>query len=137
MFEASVRVAFSAGHRLMNHAGKCRFPHGHSYEVEIVLAAGDLTPLDWIEDFGIIKAHAREILEETVDHAFIVDSRDRDLIDALQKVDPVKLYVLDEAAPTAERIAEELFSLFKQKLRDVTSIRVWETQQQSCAYFSG
>lgn len=123
-------MRFSAGHRLPQHGGKCQYPHGHTYEADLFLESAQLTDEDWIVDFDIAKAAAREVLEEHFDHAFIVDSRDTELIAALRQVEPVKLYVLEERAPTAERIAEELYRLLRDRIPELVTVRVWETEQQ-------
>ena len=130
MFEGTVTVRFSAGHRLLHHGGKCRYPHGHSYRVEITLRAAEIGQEDWIEDFGRAKDIAGKLITETVDHAFILDSRDTELIGALKQVHPVRLHILDEKAPTAERIAEDLHHLLKQSLPNIYRIDVWETDLQ-------
>ncbi len=133
-FTATVRLRFSAGHRLAAHSGKCRFPHGHSYLAELVVAADSVSACDWIEDFDVLKSHARTIIERHFDHAFIVDSRDTELIAALEGVEPCKLYVLEEKAPTAERIAEELFSLLSPGIEPLCAVRIWETELQHAEY---
>jgi len=134
MFRARVRLRFSAGHRLLSHPGKCRFPHGHSYAVELVLVADTLDTADWIEDFDAVKAQARVVIERHFDHAFIVDSRDTDLIRALESVEPTRLYILDGREPTAERIAEELFGLLAADISPLCAVRVWETEMQFAEY---
>lgn len=137
MFEGTVTVRFSAGHRLLKHGGKCRYPHGHSYRVEIGLRAVEIGQHDWIEDFGQAKDIARRVIEESFDHAFILDSRDTELIEALKRVDPVKLHILDKRAPTAERIAQELHNLLKEELPSIFRVDVWETELQRGSFVEG
>ncbi len=99
-----------------------------------MLAAANLGATDWIEDFDSIKAHARSVIEHHFDHAFILDSRDTDLIAALRNVEPCRLYLLDEKAPTAERIAEELFGLLLPGIASLRTVRIWETEVQCAEY---
>lgn len=137
MIEAQIRGRFSAGHRILGHQGKCRFPHGHSYQVEVVVRADTLGDSDWIEDFGRMKAVLHDVVEEHFDHAFILDSRDVALIGALSRVEPSKIYVLHDRAPTAERIAEELFSLLAPSIPSLVMVRIWETEQQYASFAAG
>ena len=44
-----------SGHMLSKHPGACRFPHGHSRTVEIVLVADTLDDRDMVVDFKAIK----------------------------------------------------------------------------------
>lgn len=134
MYRATVRVRFSAGHRLPGHSGKCRRPHGHSYAAEVTLASSELTSRDWIDDFDAVKNAVKGVIGKHFDHAFIVDSRDNELIDALGAVDDQKIYVLDGRAPTAERIAEELFRLLSADLTELFAVRLWETADQYAEY---
>lgn len=134
MFEATIFSRFSAGHRLLNHAGKCRFPHGHSYGVEVSVKATNIGDTDWIEDFSVLKDVTRRIIEDHLDHAFILDSRDTSLIQALEGIEPVKLYILEQKAPTAERIAEALLHLIQEEVPIVCRVRVWETEVQNAAF---
>jgi 6-pyruvoyltetrahydropterin/6-carboxytetrahydropterin synthase len=133
-YHACVQVRFAAGHRLMHHGGKCQYPHGHSYRAEIFLGADDLPQEDWIVDFGEVKMIAREVLDEHLDHAFILDSRDVELLQALRAVEPTKIYVLENRAPTAERIAEELYRLLSPRIHSLRAVRVWESAQQYGEY---
>lgn len=91
------------GHRLMNHQGKCRFPHGHNYKVEVSLEVPTLDNQDMVVDFSVAKAKIKAVLD-LFDHAMVLHVLDP-LVDHLKKAPvPVRLILLDRH-PTAEILA--------------------------------
>ena len=48
-----------SGHMLSKHGGKCRFPHGHSRRIEVVLVADQLNAADMVCDFKALKMASR------------------------------------------------------------------------------
>ncbi len=52
-----------SGHLLSKHPGKCRFPHGHSRRIEVVLAADTLDERDMVCDFKALKQLAADFVE--------------------------------------------------------------------------
>jgi len=67
--------AIESGHVLTKHPGKCRFPHGHSRRVEVVLAADRLDARDMVCDFKAVKAALHDFLERW-DHALALNTAD-------------------------------------------------------------
>ena len=66
---------FESGHMLSKHSGKCRFPHGHSRRVEIVLAADALDANDMVCDFQAIKQIIKAFIDHW-DHALCLNTAD-------------------------------------------------------------
>lgn len=64
-----------SGHMLMKHPGRCRYPHGHSRRIEVVIAAETLDRSDMVCDFALIKTAVRAIVDR-FDHALAVNSND-------------------------------------------------------------
>lgn len=64
-----------SGHILSKHPGKCRFPHGHSRRVEVVLAADTLDANDMVCDFKAVKL-ALQVFIDSWDHALAVNTDD-------------------------------------------------------------
>ena len=56
------------GHMLSKHPDKCKFPHGHTRKIELVLEAGDLDENDMVCDFKILKETMESFLEQ-YDHS--------------------------------------------------------------------
>lgn len=120
------KFGIDCGHRVLGHKGKCRYPHGHRYTVEVTVEAPELDNLGMVMDFGDIKEQLGRVLD-SYDHGFIVYEKDRQLIDALGGLDDVRLCVV-EVNPTAENLAQ----LWAEEMQDVCKVtiqkvKVWET----------
>jgi len=64
-----------SGHMLSKHPEKCRFPHGHSRRVEVVLAADELDANGMVCDFNVIKKALTALLDAW-DHALCINTDD-------------------------------------------------------------
>jgi len=121
-------LEIDAGHRLMNHEGKCRNVHGHRYKFEITVAADSLDDVGRVLDFGVIKEKVGGWLDAEWDHGFIVQIGDP-LLAAL-KEDKSKYYIM-AAPPTAENmstlLAEVAATLLSPHGIRVARVRCWET----------
>jgi 6-pyruvoyltetrahydropterin/6-carboxytetrahydropterin synthase len=84
------RFSFEAGHRLggLPEGHKCARPHGHSYTVEVIVTAGELTGPGFVTDFADLDPLKRHVAE-AYDHRML-----NDVIDA---------------EPTSENLARVLF----------------------------
>lgn len=127
------KIEFDAGHRVLGHQGKCRFPHGHRYVVEITLSAA-LNDLGMVQDFGRIKDVLGGWVDKRLDHGFIVNEQDFELIAALESLEHNKIEVVP-FNPTAENLAAWLLREFQQELgsspelsrAEVKRVRLYET----------
>jgi 6-pyruvoyltetrahydropterin/6-carboxytetrahydropterin synthase len=115
-FEISRAYRFEAAHWLP-HVGvdhPCRQLHGHSYEVEIVLA-GDLDPqLGWVLDFAAIDA-ALEPVIATLDHACLNE------LEGLEN-------------PTSELLARWIWERSEPSLPVLKEVTVRETTSSRASY---
>ena len=64
-----------SGHMLSKHAGRCRYPHGHTRRVEVVVSREGLDERDMVCDFKALKLAVAGHLER-LDHALAVNSED-------------------------------------------------------------
>ena len=123
------KLEFDAGHRVMHHESKCRHPHGHRYVAEITAAASDLDDLGRVVDFGVIKAIVGQWIDDSWDHATIVNMEDDDFIRFLDD-NEYKAYAM-KGNPTAENMVKLLFktanSLLLGKCVKVVHVRLYET----------
>ena len=55
MFRVTREIRFCYGHRLLGHAGKCRFLHGHNGRAVVVLESAATDALGMVVDFGAVK----------------------------------------------------------------------------------
>lgn len=61
----------SVGHRVCGHESKCVHLHGHNYRITFTIN-GDLDSLGRVLDFGVIKSHLCDWLENNWDHKFLM-----------------------------------------------------------------
>ena len=109
MYQVRVELAFASGHRLLEHNGKCIFPHGHTYKAEIFVASEALNELGLVVDFTELKQKVSGWIEQHWDHAFLVNSKDMELLNALKAVKGSRTFVFQEENPSAEVMARELY----------------------------
>ena len=150
MFRIAKRFTFDAGHRLSKHAELCRFPHGHTYTVEVVLRSRGLDVNDMVCDYGVLKTAVQRHLER-LDHAMLLsaDDPDRECFAPFSE----RVVELGEGDPTAEVLARTIFDAVRTKLRPgfevktpggavyrvpdgvaVERVRVWETATSWAEY---
>lgn len=107
---------FEAAHLLprLPKSHKCRRLHGHSFQVEIVVA-GECDPkLGWLMDYADISAAFRPIWEK-LDHRYLNE------VPGLEN-------------PTSEEIAAWIWRKLKPGLPLLTEVVVAETCTARCAY---
>lgn len=135
MFFISKRLDIDAGHRLLNHEGKCRHVHGHRYGFIIKAAAEGLDSVGRVVDFGVIKERVGGWLNEHWDHGFI--AQDGDPIIKFLREQGSKVFVLP-VPPTAENLSAVLFERAAVLLQGtgvtVTGVMCQETPT-SCAEY--
>jgi 6-pyruvoyltetrahydropterin/6-carboxytetrahydropterin synthase len=96
-----------SGHLLTKHPGACRFPHGHSRTIEIIVTADELDPHDMVCDFKALKTAVADLIAR-YDHTFAINTADprfRELRAAYG--DRVLGFVNTD--PTTEVLAREIF----------------------------
>ena len=101
------------GHMLSKHPSRCRYPHGHTRHVEIVLAASGLDGNDMVCDFKAVKLAIGDFLDR-FDHALAINSDDplRDSAEVLSK----RLLVFEGEDPTTEVMARHIFEFLRDEL---------------------
>jgi 6-pyruvoyltetrahydropterin/6-carboxytetrahydropterin synthase len=108
-----------SGHLLSKHPGACRFPHGHSRRVDVVLAADTLDARDMVCDFKTVKLALHGFLAR-FDHALAINSADP-LLPQLRST-PVAgfadhLVVFEGEDPTTEVLAERIYRFLEGEIR--------------------
>ena len=108
------------GHRLCKHPEKCRFPHGHSLRIEIVVRGTGLDGNDMVCDYKALKVLVSEIVDR-LDHAMALNSEDPHL-EALRAVgDRVLLFEGED--PTTEVLTRWIFRGVSDRLAAGGSVR--------------
>lgn len=102
-----------SGHMLSKHPGLCRFPHGHSRRVDVVICAERLDDREMVCDFKTLKLALGEYLA-SFDHALMINSEDP----MLERLGPVRerVIVLEKQDPTTEVLAERIFRFIDTEL---------------------
>ncbi|MCY3021193.1 MAG: 6-carboxytetrahydropterin synthase [Planctomycetota bacterium] len=119
-------------HMLTQHPEKCRFPHGHSRRVEVVLSAGELDAAGMVCDLKAIKLALAEFMD-SFDHTICMNSSDP-LLPELKKQPGARLIIYDNLDPTTEVLAKHMFDYIQATLKlDV----VYPTAEGAPAYRIG
>jgi 6-pyruvoyltetrahydropterin/6-carboxytetrahydropterin synthase len=114
-------LTFESGHLLSKHRGRCRFPHGHSRTVEVVIAADLLDENDMVCDFKAIKRLLEAFLDRW-DHALCLNTADPHFA-FFQQTYGERVVPFTGTDPTSEVMARIIFetlqrSLVEQSLND-------------------
>ena len=89
-------IEWDCGHRVYEHAGKCKHPHGHRYKAEITAKGySHLDRLGMVVDFSVLKDVYGTWVNDCWDHGFLAYKEDVELIQALNQVPESKVYVCE------------------------------------------
>lgn len=120
--------SWEMGHRLPFHNGKCKNLHGHTYRCMIEVT-GEPDKNGMVLDYYEMKNIIEPVIEE-MDHSFMVNKSDKELIEVLDKLNSRKVVV--DFDSTAENICIYLLNKIKEiKLPSNISavkVRVLETE---------
>ena len=130
MFQVSREIDFCYGHRLLDHAGKCRHLHGHNGRLVITIGTAGLDDRGMVLDFSEIKEVSRWI-DEHLDHRMLL-CRDDPLVPLLRSAGE-PMFLMD-VNPTAENIARLIFQLAAGQGFPVVEVRLWETPRCCATY---
>jgi 6-pyruvoyltetrahydropterin/6-carboxytetrahydropterin synthase len=134
------------------HPEKCKYPHGHSRKIEVVVSASELDGAGMVCDFKAIKLAVGEFID-SFDHAICINTKDP-LLHSLQNVPGIRLIKYEETDPTTEVMAKHMFDHIQQAIRGtklypredgrlvykiganvkLERVRVWETSTSWAEY---
>lgn len=122
MYEVTKKFTFEAGHQLIHHDGKCRHPHGHSYNLEVTLRSSTLVSegpkTNMVIDFSDISSTVKKMIRDYLDHHWVNDTLKTD-------------------SPTAEFMAKWIFHHLKPQLPGLWQITLYETATSKVCYREG
>ena len=137
-----------SGHMLSKHPDLCKFPHGHSRKVELVLEADGLEQNEMVCDFNALKDSMCDYLQ-TLDHAICVNTNDPQF-KQLKQAYGDRVVAFEALDPTTEILAKTIHEVLKRNLSSYTSnpaskypittairivkVRVWETTSSWAEY---
>lgn len=94
MFEITREIGIDAGHRVMNHVGKCKNLHGHRYTIQATISGEvikDGSGEGMVTDFSILKEIMMQHIDAPCDHGMIVSIKDKPLLEVLRTQDDEEL----------------------------------------------
>lgn len=106
-FRIAKTLVVESGHILTKHPGACRFPHGHSRTIEVVLTADKLDARDMVCDFKAIK-HLLAAIISRYDHSLSLNTSDPNY-PALQAAYGDHVIPFNNTDPTTEVLARTIF----------------------------
>lgn len=112
-YRLRVRDTFAAAHRLPDHAGDCANLHGHTWRVELEVAARELGSAGMVLDFADLKRALRAAIAD-LDHSCLNDLKTFELV-----------------PPTAEHVATVLYSRLAGTVPALAAVTVWESPEAS------
>lgn len=137
-----------SGHMLSKHPDRCRFPHGHTRTVEIVLEAVELDDNEMVCDFKLLKDAMAEYLDN-LDHSMCMNTEDPKY-DDFKAIYGDRIIDFDGMDPTSEVMACTIHEACKARLAErlgvaeqeytlradvrIVSVRVWETSSSWAEY---
>lgn len=141
-------IEIENGHMLSKHPDKCRFPHGHTRKVELVLEAATLDARDMVCDFKAVKELMESFLDG-YDHAICVNTEDPQFA-SLKAANGERVIAFEKVDPTTEVMARTIFEHLKGRLDEsvaredarypvrssvrLVKVRLWETSSSWAEY---
>jgi 6-pyruvoyltetrahydropterin/6-carboxytetrahydropterin synthase len=130
-----------SGHILSKHPGNCRFPHGHSRRIEVVLEADALDENDMVCDFKTVAKLIKEFVDQ-FDHAMCLNTKDAHY--AIYRAVYERVVSFENQDPTSELMARMIYRRMAEALRDaeeplrsqvrLSRVRVHETASSWAEY---
>ena len=132
------QIRFCAGHRLMNHEGKCANLHGHNYLAQIYVAGNSTDDVGRVIDFSVINKLFKGWIDEHWDHSMLIWTQDEDAVAAISQLGQHRLFCMPYN-PTAENMAKYLLTEVAPRLLaeisdydvHVSKVVIWETENSA------
>ena len=136
-FRIAKTFTVESGHLLTKHGGGCRFPHGHSRTIEIVVTSETLDANDMVCDFKALKAAAASVVER-YDHTFALNTADPRFAE-LRSAYQERVIAFENTDPTSEILAKQIFEAVRDRLSvpnvRLERVRVTETASSWAEYW--
>lgn len=120
---------------------RCKNIHGHNYFYDIEIGGTKLDQYDMLVDFGEIKKHCDDWIQEHWDHTTIFSSFQEDAMEFWNKMNwKWEQFPIKDVNITAERMSEFLAKKFYKELKEINSsikyvsVSVWETEDSVATY---
>lgn len=107
-------IEIESGHMLSKHRDNCRYPHGHSRRVELVLESDALDGKDMVCDFSVIEIALKDFLD-SLDHAMCINTEDP-MYRVFKEAYGERVIGFDGTDPTTEVVARMIFHKVQEHL---------------------
>ena len=133
MVTVTKTVKLDAAHVLTDHQGLCKNLHGHTYRVDVSVAAE--SDGDMVIDFKELKAVANEVICDRFDHAFIYNtgSAGENEIAAVVEKHGMRTVAIPFRS-TVENLAKMFYTELKAKVPGLSAVKVWETADNAAEF---
>ncbi|MBM4313698.1 MAG: 6-carboxytetrahydropterin synthase [Deltaproteobacteria bacterium] len=141
-------IEIESGHMLSKHHENCKYPHGHSRRIELILESDALDANDMVCDFSVLEIALKEFFD-SLDHAMCINTADP-MYKAFKKTCGDRVIAFKDTDPTTEVIAKMIFDKVQESLDDYADkkdqpyplargvrfvrARVWETSTAWAEY---
>lgn len=141
-------IEIESGHMLSKHHENCKYPHGHSRRVELILESDELDANDMVCDFSVLKVALKGFLG-SLDHAMCINTKDP-MYKAFKRTYGDRVIGFNDTDPTTEIIAKMIFDKVQDSLNRYANkkdqpyplakgvrlirARVWETSTSWAEY---
>jgi len=99
---------------LSKHPEACRYPHGHTRRIEVVVSSETLDKNDMVVDFKALKLAVGEFID-SFDHAMALNSKDPLRAD-MERIYPNSTVTFEGVDPTTEVMAKHIFEFVQNVL---------------------
>ena len=131
MYKVSKTASFAYSHRLLDYKGKCKNLHGHNGRVELILETETLNGAAMAADFTEFGGTLRSWVDLNLDHKTILCARDP----LLSKLKEAGQSCFETAGnPTAETLAELIFTEMEKLRLPVSEVKFWETENSMASF---
>jgi len=119
MFEVTVRDHIASAHQLHGYDGPCKYMHGHTWKVQMVVVGDSLDEVGLLADFKTLKQILKEVLTP-LDHVVLND-----------------LPAFKDLNPSTENIARHIYRTIKSRCAPLRlkQVQVWESDTASVIYY--
>jgi 6-pyruvoyltetrahydropterin/6-carboxytetrahydropterin synthase len=130
MYRIAKTFEIENGHMLAKHPDKCRFPHGHSRQVEIVVECTELDRSEMVCDFKALKQSMESFLKQ-YDHAMCMNTDDAKYAE-FKAAYGERVIGFPSTDPTSEVMAKVFFDHCKIALLEWASDAVYPVRANVC-----
>ena len=124
---------FDSGHRVMNEKMKCFNMHGHTYICKVVFEFNEMEAIGYAIDFKEIKRVGLQWIDDILDHGFIVNPMDKDVITAC-KATGSKIWYMSlngehqYCNPSVENLAKEIFLAMEVLFKPYPNLNIYQIE---------